>query len=83
MSNQSYWYTRAVAVLAEALADARKQGLSDAETRRLCDSRYPFGPREHHPYKMWLKARREVLGAELRPSAGLLAKLSAWEELSS
>lgn len=26
------------------------------------DAAYPFGQREYHPYKIWLKARRSYLG---------------------
>jgi len=28
---------------------------------KAIDDAYPFGLRKHHPYKMWLKARRKYL----------------------
>jgi hypothetical protein len=57
----STWRTHAEAVIKQALADAAEQGLDDAATVRLVDSRYPFGMREYHPYQMWLKVRRELV----------------------
>lgn len=57
----SRWRTHAEHVISQALAEAAEQGLDDAATLRLVDSRYPFGMREYHPYQMWLKVRRELV----------------------
>lgn len=59
----STWRTHAEAVIRQALADAAEQGLDEAATVRLVDSRYPFGMRKYHPYTMWLKVRSELVPA--------------------
>lgn len=69
------WKNHARSVIVNALSEAKEQGLDDAATLRLVDSRYPFGPRECHPYKMWLAARRELV-----PSVRTRAnKRATWE----
>lgn len=56
----SPWYQRSALIIQDALSEAKKKGLNDKETWKLVDSRYPFGAREHWPYKMWLKARKQA-----------------------
>lgn len=47
--------------------------LTDADKARLkqaIDAAYPFGERRNHPYKVWLKARKQAflrLGIEVKP----------------
>lgn len=55
------WKQRAVDVIQQALADAKTQNLNEADTLKLVDSRYPFGNRAMHPYKVWLAVRRELV----------------------
>lgn len=57
----SRWRDHAEHVIRKALAEAEAQGLDEASTLALVDSRYPFGVREYHPYQMWLKVRRELV----------------------
>lgn len=69
----SYWRDTARAVIVAALADGKALGLDGPALVRLVDERYPFGPRENHPYKIWLSERR----ARLR---GVLPAKSAAKE---
>lgn len=50
----SHWRKTARAVVTQALADAAEHNLDEQQTRRLISSRYPFGQRQYHPYKIWL-----------------------------
>lgn len=42
---------------------------------------YPFGEREHHPYKMWLKAQRQYLARYEPPTDTKRFPLSPLERL--
>lgn len=53
---------------ADATFEQRKKAVQDA---------YPFGPRQYHPYKQWLKARREYLARIAGPSDD--EKKQAWK----
>jgi hypothetical protein len=55
------WRDAARGVILKALEDARAAGLEPAATLALVDSRYPFGVRDYHPYKMWLSERKRLL----------------------
>ena len=46
------WRERAKPVIAKVLADTA--GQPDADIRKALYDAYPFGPRTHHPYKIWL-----------------------------
>ena len=61
------WREEAQAVIREALAEADARKLDRAATIKLVDSRYPFGERKRHPYKAWLKVRRELVTKPPRP----------------
>lgn len=76
---QSHWRLRARAAITEALAryDEQPHQLDPAEEYRArvtaIDAAYPFGPREHWPYKMWLIERKAAIMAaypDLFPQAG-------------
>lgn len=55
------WYDSAVRCIREA--DAKLPAdLPIEERRKAISAAYPFGVREHWPYKMWLKAQKEYLG---------------------
>lgn len=48
---KSYWRTRCRPIIAEVLQET--QGKSEKEIRKALTDAYPFGAREHHPYKIW------------------------------
>jgi hypothetical protein len=55
----SRWRRRARAVIVGVL---EANPTADAATLiALVDAAYPFGPREHHPYKAWLAERRLLI----------------------
>lgn len=57
------------AVLRELPAD-----MPIREKRKAINERYPFGLREHHPYKIWCDAVRIALGLKKkRKTAGIPA----------
>jgi hypothetical protein len=55
------WREIARRVILKALADAQDQGLDATATLAFVDSRYPFGRRAYHPYKMWLSERQRLV----------------------
>lgn len=56
----SFWRQEARRALLAALAEARALGLDPSQTLALVDHRYPFGAREHWPYRVWLEERRRL-----------------------
>lgn len=36
------------------------------DRRKAVSAAYPFGPRAHWPYKMWLKAQKEYLNSKFK-----------------
>jgi hypothetical protein len=50
---ESRWRLRARPVIERAL-EALPAGATEREARKAIGAAYPFGEREHHPYKMWL-----------------------------
>lgn len=58
----SYWGEHARAVIAEAVARGLEVGEGLPAITARIDAAYPFGPREHWPYKVWLRERRRVIG---------------------
>ena len=54
------WHGRALVVIAERIETGRRLGMTVEQIRAAVDAAYPFGQREYHPYKQWLKARREM-----------------------
>lgn len=61
----SSWGEKAAHVIAEALKHCEEMGLTGKDRVAYVDAQYPFGMRRYHPYKMWLKARKEMV-PELR-----------------
>jgi hypothetical protein len=51
---------------ANAVLKALKESshLPGPERLKQVDAAYPFGPREYHPYKQWMKVRRIILVRE-------------------
>lgn len=52
----SEWRLAARAAIQKAIAAAPSDDL--AVIKKCIDAAYPFGERENHPYKMWLKERK-------------------------
>ncbi|GAA4002855.1 hypothetical protein GCM10022631_12010 [Deinococcus rubellus] len=74
----SYWQSRAGKVIWPIVEAGRKAGEAPKAVLAQIDAAYPFGAREHHPYKMWLAVRREAvrrLGLEKAALAPKLAPL--------
>jgi hypothetical protein len=59
------WYIESRRVIADALAEGRRQGLDGKELVRFVDEAYPFGERRNYPYQEWLAARRRLLAPYL------------------
>jgi hypothetical protein len=56
----SYWRDRSAPIIAAVLAEHKD---SDDKTRRAAlRAAYPFGPRLHHPYKIWCDEICKQLG---------------------
>jgi uncharacterized protein (TIGR02996 family) len=61
MATASEWRTRARRVIDRVLAGLPAD--ADEKTKRAAvREAYPFGPREHHPYKCWLAEVKAALG---------------------
>lgn len=58
-------YTDSVSRLNAAFALVPR-GTPEKELRRIAREEYPYGIREHHPYKAWLKATNDVIATRLR-----------------
>lgn len=54
------WHDKAMLAIRQ-VHETLPDDISLAERRKAIDAAYPFGPREYHPYKQWLKARRAYL----------------------
>jgi len=52
----SIWRTEARAVIAKVRAD--NPGVTGPALKKLANAAYPFGPRQYHPYKIWLSELR-------------------------
>ena len=63
------WTDRCRPLIA-AVLDALPAGATREECRKALSEAYPFGPREHHPYRVWLRECRESLDRRFadRPS---------------
>ena len=60
------WRARATPIIRDVLA--RTAGQPEKAIKRALVDAYPFGPREHHPYKIWLDEIRRQRGK--RPNRG-------------
>ena len=56
----SYWRRAAAPIIAKVLAETK--GRPEAEIRATLRAAYPFGPRRHHPYRIWLDEIRIQTG---------------------
>lgn len=58
------WREKARPIIARILVQARDEGWEERQIRAALRSAYPFGPRQHHPYKIWLdEIRRQRKGS--------------------
>lgn len=48
----SYWRNKARPIIARVLKE--NKGADEQTIKRALRDAYPFGPREYHPYKIWL-----------------------------
>lgn len=53
--SQSYWRERSKLIIDKVIKD--HPNATPAELKAAIDKAYNFGPREYHPYKMWLIER--------------------------
>jgi uncharacterized protein (TIGR02996 family) len=66
MATASEWRTRARRVIDRVLAGLPAD--ADEKTKRAAvREAYPFGPREHHPYKCWLAEVKAALAKKSAP----------------
>ena len=49
---KSYWRAYCAPIIARVLLET--QGKDEKEIRKALKEAYPFGPREMHPYRIWL-----------------------------
>jgi len=55
------WYESAMAHINGMFFELIEEGETDkVKIGKLIDASYPFGDRKYTPYKMWLKARKEL-----------------------
>lgn len=62
------WRDRAKPIIARVLADTR--GQDEKAIRKALSDAYPFGPKQYHPYKIWLneiKFQRGLKKPKQRP----------------
>lgn len=69
MAAESPWSRRSREVIEAALAGLPPDATDD-DKRKAVSAAYPFGPRKHHPYKMWCAEVRAILGPK-RPAPAI------------
>lgn len=57
---ESGWRRKAAEVISKVMADNPHK--TEVEIRKLLRYAYPFGPRQYHPYKIWLDEIKRQLG---------------------
>lgn len=57
----SRWRDHSRQIMTRLIEQGQREGKTPAEILKAIDDAYPFGTRELHPYKMWLKERREAM----------------------
>jgi hypothetical protein len=62
----SSWRQRAAPIIARVLAET--SGQPEGDVRAALLAAYPFGPRKHHPYRIWLNEIRVQTG-QRRPTS--------------
>ena len=76
------WRDIAKQVIQKAIQEAEAQGLDAEATHKYVNSRYPFGERAYHPYKIWLSEMKAtfqpVADSKTAKAQSDRAKLAAW-----
>lgn len=71
----SNWRTIATEVIRDTIDEATAIGLDAATTDKLIESRYPFGYRRQHPYKVWREVKKELVArATVQPDTLFMAQ---------
>lgn len=88
MAKAGRWYAEAARVIDAAVERGRAEGLEGERLLSAVDAAYPFGPREHYPYRAWLKARAHLcrvfgLAPPRRSPQGRIAILARAERLAA
>lgn len=61
-ANGSLWRARAAPIIAKVLTDFP----NEPERSKALREAYPFGPRQYHPYKIWLDEIKRQTGRKGR-----------------
>ena len=69
------WRDRAYEVAYRAYLEGKAQGLEGAQLKKHIGKAYPFGPRQYHPYKVWLDVVKRILNPQLRIPQQKIAEL--------
>lgn len=69
--SKSHWRAEARQAIETALAAIPKDA-SFSDKKAGIDAAYPFGPRQYHPYKIWLSERKAWLARLSDAPAGPL-----------
>ena len=64
------WSASARACMAGVLLKCQSNGMTPADTAKAIDAAYPFGERAHHPYKVWLRERKQFFALHGLPRNG-------------
>ncbi len=62
--SDSRWRNHARPIIAKVIA--ANPGMEEKALRKLISAEYPFGAREHHPYKIWCDEVSRQLGSPTR-----------------
>ena len=88
MKEKSEWRRRSKEVITEALLEYEAKALSLGdrfdmkEAFKVVNDRYPFGERENHPYRIWLKTIEEAKELMANQSPSFLVQ-NNWLEIRS
>lgn len=63
--SKSYWRDQAAPIIERVLKEMA--GKPEKEIRKALHDAYPFGPREYHPYKIWLDEIKKQRGGRPAP----------------
>lgn len=64
---KSYWREKAAPIIRRVIAENAGQPMQ--AVRKALHNAYPFGPRQYHPYKIWLDECQKQLGTKKKKSA--------------
>ena len=76
LKSDSHWRNACAPIIAKVLASVQ----DPKELRKALRAAYPFGPRRHHPYKIWLDeiarqtGRKPALGSRRAASGYFITR---------